>query len=68
MKGYRTICFAVVLAICGALQQAHLVDILGAQRAGYVLLAVALVVAALRAATTTPLGKGAKDGPENPAA
>ena len=57
MKGYKTLLFAIVLAIAGALEQFDWLQIVPEQWNGLVLVVVGLVVGWLRKITTTPLGE-----------
>ncbi len=57
MKGYKTLLFAIVLAIAGALEQFDWLQIVPEQWNGLVLVVVGLIVGWLRKLTTTPLGE-----------
>jgi hypothetical protein len=58
MKGWRTLFFSLLLATLGVFEATDWTSIVpdGPQK-GYWLLAIALVIAWLRAITTTPLGR-----------
>jgi hypothetical protein len=58
MKGYKTLLFAVILAIAGALEQFDWLQIVPEQWNGLVLVIVGLIVGWLRKLTTTPIGEG----------
>lgn len=64
MQGYRTVLFAVLLAILGGVQQADLARIVPPEYMGLAMLLIAGIVAALRVATTGPLGGGSDDAEE----
>ena len=57
-KGWRTMLLSVALAVVGVLQTADWATIVGPEQVGPTMLTVAVVVAVLRAVTTTPVGKG----------
>lgn len=56
MKGYRTLLFAVLLAIAGALEQFDWVQVIPEQWSGIALAVIGVIVAWLRKITTSPLG------------
>lgn len=56
MKGYRTLAFNAAVALVGFAQSLDWVSILGSERAGVALAAIALANMLLRAATDGPVG------------
>ncbi len=56
-KGWRTVALSVVLAVAGVLQAADWATIVAPRQVGPVMLAIAILVAVLRAVTDTPIGK-----------
>lgn len=56
MHGYKTIIFAVLLAVLGGIQTADLVVLVPERYVGLAMLAISAIVAALRIMTTGPLG------------
>ena len=61
MKGYKTLLFAVILGIAGALEQFNWIEIIPEQWNGLALVVVGLIVGWLRKITTTPVGKNEKN-------
>jgi hypothetical protein len=57
MKGWKTLLFAIILAIAGALEQFDWLQIIPEQWSGLALVVVGILVGYLRKLTTTPLGK-----------
>jgi len=57
MKGYKTLLFAIILAIAGALEQFNWIDIFPEQWTGLVVVIVGIIVGWLRKITTTPIGE-----------
>jgi hypothetical protein len=59
IKGYRTVIFAVILAILGAAQVLlpNLQGVITPELYGYITFGIGVMIAGLRAVTTTPLGK-----------
>ena len=58
LKGWRTILFSLLLATVGVLEATNWADLIPDGPAkGWILLAIALVIAWLRAITTTPIGR-----------
>lgn len=55
-KGWRTMLLSVALAVVGVLQTADWATIVGPRQVGPTMLAIAIVVAVLRAVTNTSLG------------
>ena len=55
-KGWRTMLLSVALAVVGVLQTADWATIVGPRQVGPTMLAIAIVVAVLRAVTDTSLG------------
>lgn len=55
-KGWRTLIVSLALAVVGVLQTADWATIVGPEQVGPAMLAVAVVVAVLRAVTNTPIG------------
>jgi uncharacterized membrane protein HdeD (DUF308 family) len=60
MKGWRTLGFALLLAVTGVFQTFDWATIVPQDRAwsGVVMVGIAAAIAALRAVTTTPITKG----------
>lgn len=57
VKGWRTVLLSMALAVVGVLQTADWATIVGPEQVGPTMLAVAIVVAVLRAVTDTPVGR-----------
>ena len=57
VKGWRTVLLSMALAVVGVLQTADWATIVGPEQVGPTMLAVAIVVAVLRAMTDTPVGR-----------
>ena len=58
LKGWRTILFSLLLATVGVLEATDWADLVPDGPAkGWTLLAIALLIAWLRAITTTPIGR-----------
>ncbi len=58
LKGFRTVLFALLLATIGVLEATDWASLLPDGPAkGWVLLGISLVIAWLRAVTTTPIGR-----------
>jgi hypothetical protein len=57
-KGWRTMLLSVALAVVGVLQTADWATIVGPRQVGPTMLAIAIVVAVLRAVTDTAVGEG----------
>ena len=57
LKGWKTLAFNAGLAVFGVLQAADWVDLLGSDRAGIAVTAIAVVGAILRFMTDTPAMK-----------
>jgi hypothetical protein len=57
MKGWRTVLLSVALAVVGVLQTADWATIVGPRQVGPTMLAIAILVAVLRAVTDTPVGR-----------
>ena len=57
IKGLKTLAVSAALALVGVLQTADWVDLIGPDNVGPVVIAIAAIMAALRAVTTTPVGK-----------
>lgn len=57
VKGWRTVLLSVLLAVVGVLQTADWATIVGPRQVGPTMLAIAIVVAVLRALTDTPMGR-----------
>lgn len=60
MKGWKTLAFALALAVAGVLQTFNWTTIVPQDQtwSGVVMLAIGAVIAALRYVTDTPVGKG----------
>lgn len=56
-KGWRTVLLSGALGLAGLLQTADWATVVGPDQTGPVMLAIAVVVAALRAATDGPVGR-----------
>lgn len=56
MHGYKTIIFAVLLAVLGGIQTADLAVLVPERYVGLAMLAISAVVAALRLVTDSPVG------------
>lgn len=59
LSGWKTLIFAVVTAVVGALQTFDWVNLLGTQKAGMVVMGIGLITGVLRYFTTTPIGEAA---------
>ena len=59
MKGWKTLSFALAVAICGVLQTFNFATIVPQNRtwSGVVMLAIGAAIAALRFVTTTAVGE-----------
>jgi hypothetical protein len=57
LKGWRTLLLSILLAVVGVLQTADWATIVAPRYVGPAMLAVAVVVAVLRAVTDTAVGK-----------
>ena len=58
LRGFRTLLVAALIACMGVLEVTNWADVIpNGPSKGYVLVGIALVMAVLRAVTTTPLGK-----------
>lgn len=57
MKGWKTLLFAIILAIAGVLEQFDWVQIVPDGFGGIAMAVVGFIVAWLRSVTSTPLGK-----------
>lgn len=57
LKGWKTVGVSVAIAVAGVLQTTDWATIVRPDQVGPTLLVIGVVVAALRAVTTTPLGK-----------
>lgn len=56
MHGYKTIIFAVLLAVLGGIQTADLAVLVPERYVGLAMLAIGAIVAALRILTDSPIG------------
>jgi hypothetical protein len=56
LKGWRTVILSIVIAVVGVLQTADWATIVGPRQVGPTMLAIAIVVAVLRAVTNTAVG------------
>lgn len=56
MKGWKTIIAAFVIGGLGALEQAHVIDVVGEEYDGLVMLGIAFLMGGLRWVTTGPVG------------
>jgi len=63
LKGWRTILFSILLATVGVLEATDWAEIIpdGPEK-GWYILGISLIVAWLRAITTTPIFRGERDG------
>jgi hypothetical protein len=59
MKGWRTLALNVAVAAFGVLEAADWTALLGSDRAGWILVAIASANMALRTLTTTGIGRSA---------
>jgi hypothetical protein len=57
MKGWKTMLVSIVIAVVGVLQSADWATIVSPQNVGPVMLGIGVLVAVLRAITSTPLGR-----------
>ena len=57
MKGWKTILFGALVAALGAIQAADIATVVPPQWAGIVMAGIGAAIMALRAITTTPIGK-----------
>ena len=62
MKGWKTLGFALLVAICGVLQTFNFATVIPQDQkwSGIVMLAVGAIIAALRYVTDTPVGSATK--------
>jgi hypothetical protein len=60
MKGYKTLGFALIVAVGGVLQTFDWATVVPQDKtwSGVVMIAIGAGIAALRAVTTTPIGQG----------
>lgn len=56
MKGYKTIIFAVVIAVIGALEAFDWTNIISGDSAGFIIMGIGVLMGWLRKVTTTALG------------
>ena len=61
LKGWKTLIVSTVLAVIGVLQTADWATIVSPQHVGPTILGIAILVAVLRAATDTAVGRGGGD-------
>lgn len=57
MRGWRTMLFAILLAVGGVLEAADWASIVPKEHVGSVVLVIAVVMAVLRLVTTGPVGQ-----------
>ena len=57
LQGWKTLIFSAAVALIGVLSAADWVQLLGSQKAGYVVTAIGIVSAVLRFVTTGAVGE-----------